>query len=81
MERLQSILTPRFEKSFTSPIYGVVHTALKSQIADSHQSLLPYMFQMTGACFQFSTLLSIFSSAAIGALIGGNHIETPCFTG
>lgn len=81
LERLKSILTLRFSKSLTSPIYGVVHTVLRSQTSDSHQSLLPSMFQMTGTCFQCSTLLDMFSSAAICTLVGHNYIETPGFPG
>lgn len=81
LERLKSVLILRFSKSFTSPIYGVVHTVLRSQTSDSHQSLLPSMFQMTGTCFQCSTLLSMFSSAAICTLTGRNYIETPGFLG
>lgn len=46
LERLKSILTLRFSKSLTSPMYGVVHAVLRSQTSDSHQSLLPSMFQI-----------------------------------
>lgn len=81
LERLKSILTRRFSKSFTSPIDGVVHTVLRSQTSDSHQSLLASMFQMTATCFQCSTLLSRLSSAAICTLVGHNYIETPGFPG
>lgn len=81
LERLRSILILRVSKSFTSPIYGVVHTVFRSQTSDSRQSLLPSMFQMTGTCFPCSTLLSMFSSAAICTLAGHNYIETPGFPG